>query len=244
MKLRQALLFAFAAPALLSCRPPAPTPVFADGELSPAAPNLRRLERSGFALAWLLPDISLASYNAVHLAYPDLRYRTPPRHSSRGALGHDNYSLSDGFTRELRSALEQSFHNEIAAASGWRPSAKREADLAEQTLEVRVSLVDLIVEVPLTQLAGDTLVFVESIGAITVVIDIYDAATRRPVARFADRRSISPVSGRTMQATPGPSLYEARRVFRLWARSLRLALVAIEAASASPAALATPVPTR
>ncbi len=242
MKLHHAVLFAFAALAFLSCGTPAPTPVLVDAILGSAAPDLQRLEQSGFSLAWMRPDVSLAGYERVHLVYPDVRYRTTPRYSSRAAFGADNYSFSEGFTMEFMSALEQSFRNELAAAGAWRPAAEPNAYEAEQTLVIRVSLIDLIVHVPLELLAGDTEAWVDSIGAVTVVIDLYDIPTQRIIARFAERRLVSPPSGRAIRANPGASLYEARQIFSLWARNLRLALEAIETAKGTTASLATPAP--
>ncbi len=242
MKMRHELLFALAVLTLLSCGTPAPTPVFVDGNLGQAAPDLQRLERSGFSLAWMRPDVSFAGYDRVHLVYPDVRYRTTPRYSSRAAFGADNYSLSEGFTMEFMSALEQSFRNELAAAGAWRPAAEPNAYEAEQTLVIRVSLIDLIVHVPLELLAGDTEAWVDSIGAVTVVIDLYDVPTQHIIARFADRRFVAPRSGRAIRANPGASLYESRQIFSLWARNLRLALEALETAKGTTVSRATPAP--
>ena len=242
MKPRQAVPFALAALALLSCSTPAPTPFFADGSLGPAAPDLQRLAKSGFSVGWLRPDVSFASYDAVHLVYPEVTYRTPPRSSSRRAFGRDNYPLSVGFTRDLMSALEQSFRDEMAAATGWRPTADAKADQGQGTLEIQVALVDLEVHVPLERLANDALAWVVSIGAVTVVIDLYDAPTHRMLARFAERRFIATASWRPIKATPGPSLYEARRIFLAWARSLRRVVETLESTAVPTASLTTPAP--
>jgi hypothetical protein len=224
----QAILLAFAALAIVGCRTQAPTPVFVDGNLGPAAPDLQRLEKSGFSRAWMRPDASFASYDGVHLMFPDVQYRTPPLYPPNAAFGLDNYSFSEAFTTEFMSALEQSFRNELTAEDGWRPTAPEpNAEQAQHTLVIRVSLINLIVHAPLELFAGDTFSWVDSIGSVTVVIDLYDPSNQRVVARFAERRLVAPASRRVMRANPGPTLYESRQIFQLWARKLRLALEAM-----------------
>ncbi len=230
MEIAWKVLCGISALALLSCARPAPTPVFAEGTLSPAHPDLRRLAKSGFSKAALRPDVSLASYDAIHLMYPNLRYRTPPRYSASEIFGQDNYSLGTYLTRDFKIALDQIFGDELTGANGWRPNNEPGADDSLQTLDIEVSLVDLVVHVPLARLPDSSVAWTESIGEVTVAIDLYDAPSRRLIARFAERRKIAPVSGRPAQARRGAAQYEARRIFRLWARSLRLALEAIEAA--------------
>lgn len=224
-----AVLVALSALALLACATPPPSPVFADSDPDrPVPEGMGRLERSGFRRAWARPDGALAHYDAVQLVYPDPTYRTPPRHASTGPPGRRNYSLSDAFVSELMSALEESFGRELTAPGGWQPEARQ----GGHALTVRVSLIDLVVNAPLARLAGDTESWIDSVGEVTVVIDLFDGQAKRWIARFAERDSIEPVSRRPIQATPGPALYEARRVFRWWARKLRLVLEALEASEA------------
>jgi hypothetical protein len=220
-----AVRVALSALALLACATPAPSPVFVDSDPDrPVPEGMRRLERSGFGAAWVRTDAALAHYDALRLVYPDMTYRTPPRQAFNGRLGWYNYALSEGLAREFKSALEESFGHELAAASGWRPEAAQ----GERVLTVRVSVVDLVVHAPLVLIADDTNTWVNSAGEATVVIDLFDEPAKRWIARFAERDSIEPVSTRPIQATPAPALYEASRVFRLWARKLRLLLEALE----------------
>jgi hypothetical protein len=228
---------AFALVCVVGCRTPPPSPVFAAADPSLQAPEgMQKLEKSGFALAWMRPDTSLSSYDALRMVYPEPKYRTPPRHPSTAEMGFDNYSFSDGFTREFMSVLERAFADETTSARRWRP----ETVAGQRALIVRVSLINLVVHAPLRQSAGDTFAWVDTIGDVTVMIDLYDPESESWLARFAERRSIEAFSERPVQATPGAALYESRRLFRLWARNLRLLLDALEAAeverlSAAPA---------
>jgi hypothetical protein len=112
--------------------------------------------------------------------------------------------------------LEQSFREEIAAAAAWQTADAR----GPGVLLARVSLVDLVLNTSLRHLGGDDLVWVDSVGQFTLVIDLYDSETGELLARAAERASIEPTSNRPMRAVAGATVYESKRIFGEWAKKL------------------------
>ena len=149
-----------------------------------SAEGLRPLEHAGFRQAWVRPGVSLARYRAVWLRYPGgIAYRNEPR-LVRPVLGHDNYPLSETVAAELMTTLKESFHSNLRRG-GWRYVTSAGPDV----LEIRVALVDLVMHAPLFNLGGDDLQWVDSLGELTLVIEVRDSETGQILQRLAERKA-------------------------------------------------------
>ena len=193
-----------------------PAPHYATDPAELAADGLRPVESSGFRKGWVRAGVSFDDYDAVWPLYRGLSYRHAPR-SPRAALGNTDYALPEDLEAVLLAALEEIFAEELTQSGGWRVANAQ----GSRAMAVVISLVDVVVHAPLTTPGGDDLVWIRRVADVTVVIELFDSQSGSVLARFAERQSVLPVSRRPIRATPGPTKYEMRRIFRAWAQALR-----------------------
>ena len=211
--------------ALAGCRSPAPTPA-ADPEANLTQDGLRPLVRSGFARAWVRPGTSFAEYDRFRARYEEISYRRPPG-SDRGMLGGiggDNFALPAGVKRSLEESLRTIFQTEITRGAEWRTVDANGAGV----LLVRVALGDLFVHAPIGTLGGDDLMWIDSLGEVTLLVELYDSETKELIGRLLERRAWTTGVNRPIRATVGAATYEAHRIFRAWAKRLRSLLDAMK----------------
>jgi len=194
-------------------------PAIATGTgVEPTPDGLYPLVHSGFAHAWMRPGASFAEYDQVLVHSGEITYRRPPKSSrvrARGFSG-DNYALPP----EMKKNLEESFRRSLEAELP-RP---REAGIEEEsrggTLLVRAILGDLVLHASLDALGGDNLIWMDSVGEVTLLIELYDAETRELVGRLLERRALDSGWDRPVRATVGSASFEAHRIFQDWAKRL------------------------
>ena len=91
---------------------------------------------------------------------------------------------------------------------------------AEGVLLIRPAIIDLEASAPDTRSAGRSYTFVDSAGAATLYIELYDSVTGEILARAVDRKADR--SHGTMQwASQVSNRSDAKRILRTWAGWLR-----------------------
>ncbi len=230
----RSFLLAGAAAALLAACASTPTPRFASGDDAALTEDgLRVVEGAGFQRAWVRPGVSFDEYDGIWLRYRDIAYRRPPRgsHGLVYGTGGDNYALSDGLYARITEDIHEIFGEELVG-EGFR--------LVEEggpgVLEARVGLIDLIVHGPLDARGGEDNTYMHSLGSVTVLVDLHDSVSGELIARVAERGGIAPATGRPIQASAGPAIYETRRLLRAWATRLRVLLRTMKNVDLSPGA--------
>ena len=194
--------------------------------------GLRALERTRFAHAWAKPGVSFERYDRVWLRYRDIAYREPPSpRKSRGGIygiSGSNYALSEDLNARIQDSMREIFAEELAGGGRWQADGS-----GEDVLDTRVGMIDLEIKTPLDRLSGEDNVYVDEIGAVTIVVDLYDSVTGELVLRVAERGVIGTQSHRPIQASAGPAIYETRRLLTEWATKLRRLLYALRAKAPS-----------
>lgn len=209
---------AISAALTVSCSLPPPEPAFATGDdFAITKDGLRRVERSGFQLAWLHPGASLADYDNFELIYAGATYRRPPRHRANARHGgQGGYALPEQVAEEFSGSLRRSFHDALTRA-GLRAT---ESAVGARGLVVQVALADLVINAPLRRSGDENVAWIHSIGAITVKVDLFDARSRERLGHFAERNEITSESTRPIRPDAGDAVYEMNRISRKWARQL------------------------
>ena len=201
-------------------------PRFAIGkEAELAQEGLSPLVRSGFARAWVRSETSFAKYDRIYVDCSEISYRRPPR-SDRAQIGGfdgDNFALPAEMKTNLEASCRRIFRAVVSRDDASASADERKAGV----LVVRVILGDLVVHAPLDVLGGDSLVWMDSAGEITILIELYDAETGGLIGLLLERRGLATGTNRRIRATAGAVTYEAHRVFRGWAESLRSLLDAM-----------------
>jgi hypothetical protein len=224
----QAAWLAALALSLSACLP-VPNPIFeADGESAPGADGLQRVHNSGFRVGWIRQDGWARRYEELAAQFVGISYRSPPRWAADDPPGRDDYALPGGAEGQLMASLAKIFGEELGREGGLPRVHAR----GPRVLLVRVALVDLVLHVPLAYFRPDDFFWIDSAGELTVVIELRDSTSDARLGRFLERAALVREGFGPIRATPGPVGYETRRIFRGWARNLRLVIGAMRAREA------------
>jgi hypothetical protein len=204
-----------------------PTPRFASGEdAALTRDGLRLVELSGFQRAWVRPGVSFTDYHGIRLHEQDIAYRQPPGSVRDRISGNitGNYSLTNHVRTSFSQYLVQIFAKEFGES---------ELDIVEETgpgvLDARVGLVNLVIRWPLDFLGGEYDHYVDSIGAVSIRVDLHDSVSGELIARVAERAEIDSGMSRPVQVSAGTAIHEVRRLLSGWATRLRLLLQEMQA---------------
>jgi hypothetical protein len=211
-KLRRVVLLALAATLAGGCGSP-PPPSFQTGrDVQPSNDGLLPLLDGRFDRAWALEGSSFDGFEAVWPVFIGIAHRAASNERSRQA----QHRLPEQLRDDLMDAIEDIFRKEIGK-KGWRLSGEK----GPGTLLARVSLTDLVLRTPIRQKgSGREILLVQSVGSLTVVVDLFDSEAGTHLARAGERRSIRTESGRAMRPIASVTRFEAGRIFRGWARKL------------------------
>jgi len=217
------------AASLAACTPP-PNPVFEAGsESALTSDGLQPVQHSGFRRGWIRQDAWARGYDEILGHFVGIAYRSAPKQAAGSPPGRDNYALPDGMEGLLMASLEGIFVEELGKPKGLRLAGAA----GPRVLLVRVVLMDLVVHVPLARVADDDLIWIDSAGELTVAIELRDSVTDERLARFLERDALAREGIGPIRGTPGPVGYEARRIFRRWARNLNGVIAAMQARDAA-----------
>jgi len=219
--------------ALVGCAAPPPTPGV-EPQAALTQDGLRPLARSGFARAWVRPGVSFARFDRIRTRYEGISYRRI-RGSGWGRIagsGGDDFALPGGVERALEGALRRIFQVAISRDGAWRMADASGAGV----LLVRVALADAVFHAPLGTLGGDDFLYLDSLGEITLLVELYDSESQQLIGRLLERRALTTGVRRPVRATVGDLTYEAHRMFRGWAEGLRALLAAMKQVQIASAA--------
>ena len=91
---------------------------------------------------------------------------------------------------------------------------------AAKAILIRPAIIDLEATAPDTQSGSRNYTFVDSAGAATLYIELYDSVTREILARAIDRKA-DRGHGRMQWSTRGSNRADAKQILRTWAGWLR-----------------------
>lgn len=183
--------------------------------------GLYRVADSKVAIAYLRPGADLASYRKIKLDLVNIAYKSPPR-GGRYRRAEGNFPLTPAEMDRVKREFREAFVQELAK-SRYEVVERPGPDV----LGLDAEIVDLVVRAPPEPTTGQSWVFVQSAGELTLVAELRDSMTGGTLARLADRRAVqSPGAGASglYYSTPVNNWADLRRLFQGWARLLREAL--------------------
>ncbi len=154
------------------------------------------------------PDLDLSGYSKLLPVDAGVHYKRPPRRIQR------EFPLTERQMAFVRDGLREEIAAEITRRGGWTFVAEPGPDV----LLIRGAIIDLVVTTPGSD-TGRSQTYSRSIGAATLVIEIYDSESLEILARIADRQEITHDST-SWRNDPITNRAAAKRTFRLWARKL------------------------
>lgn len=146
-----------------------------------AADGLVRVPDSTMAQAWVRPGVDLHAYTGLVLRSTEFRYQEPARR------GDNAYPVSD----EQKRAIEEVIPAEVAEKLADIANLELASAAGAHVLVLDIAVVDIVSHVP-PEPAGRGAMFVRTLGAATLAIELRDSVTGAVMARAIERRQISP----------------------------------------------------
>ncbi len=201
--------------AIAACAPMNPV-IETDG---PTYDGMIPVRDSGMKEAWVKPDINISSFRQILLLPAEVQFRAvrPGAGTSLSRSQDQDFPLSPADQKRLVDTVTAVFREELAQSRNLTLTTEPGAAV----LLVRISLLDIVSKVPPEE-PGRTEIFLDEIGAATLVLELQDSMSGETLARAVDRRAADPVDGLYGQGTLArvnsvTAWSEVRRVARRWA---------------------------
>ena len=182
-------------------------------------------EKGAFQETWVLPGASLAGVNKVYLWGAGFQYRDvgPARRTrSTFSSSNDEYGISEESRQMFEEVVAEAFQKEFAKGKNFQIVD----EIGPDTIIIRGGLADIISKVP-PEFVGRSEVYLASVGAATVVLEVIDAETGTVLAAAAERRAIETLNvrgGGMVQTNRASVRGDVSRWTRSMARRLRDAI--------------------
>ena len=182
--------------------------------------GLQRVIDSKAAVAYVKPDADFSRYDRFMILDCYVSFKKDWQKD----YNRDQSSLSSRVTdkdmERMRSDMAETFREvfveELTENDGYELVDAPAVDV----LLIRPAIIDLQASAPDTRSAGRSYTFVDSTGAATLFIELYDSVSGEILARAVDRKADR--SHGTMQwANRASNRQDAKRILRTWAGWLR-----------------------
>lgn len=177
---------------------------------------------SGMKEAWVKPDIDISGYQKMQLLPIEVQYRAvrPGTGTSRSRSNATEFPISPANQERLTTMVTEVFREELAKSRTLALATGPGPDV----LLVRVSLLDVVSKVP-PEGPGRTEIFLDEVGAATLVLELKDSMSGETLARAVDRRAAETPDGirgiGTVARTNSVTAWsDVRRVARRWASAV------------------------
>ena len=185
-----------------------------DAELS--FDGLHKVDNSKAELAWARPDLDLSGYSKILLGSVAFEYRTVTN-KGRSTLDRSTagpYIIDDKGRGKFEEVAAAAFSEELQKVQTFEFVSEPGPDV----LMIRVALLDVVSYVPQDAVTRSQ-IYLQSIGAATLVLELRDSETNAILARSIDRRAVEQ-QGVVREVTSVTTISEVRRLMRLWGKRL------------------------
>ncbi len=173
-------------------------------------------------MAWAKPEFDISSYTKIMLVGVGVAY-TPTKNRGRSERERQMggpYFIDDDARADFEDLVRQVFTEEMQKSERFELVRKAGPDV----MEIRGGLMDVESYVPedrFSRTAGQTNIFITSVGAATLVLELRDSETGAIMARSMDRRAAAPIGSSMIEANRATSAGEVTRLVRFWGTRLR-----------------------
>jgi hypothetical protein len=184
--------------------------------------GLKRVETKKIDALYVAEGATLEPYKRVYLVDCAVAFRKDwmrdynrdQRDLSRRVTDKDMQRIQDALSKEFKTVFTRELES-----GGYEITT----ELASDVLVLRPALVNLDVTAPDLNTPGMSYTIVRSAGAMTLYMEMYDAATNAKIAEVVDSRA-DPDSGMAQRANRTTNKAAADRILRHWADRLVKAL--------------------
>jgi hypothetical protein len=183
--------------------------------------GLHRVDNSQADLAWARPDFDISGYTKIMLVGAGIEY-APAKNRGRTSAERSRpgpYFIDDDARARFEALVAETFLDEIQNIQNFEIVTEPGPDV----MMVRGGLLDVESYVPQDPMAqtGRGGIYLSSVGAATLVLELRDSETGAILARSIDRRAAEQPGGMMFQSNRVTNASEVRRLIRFWARRLR-----------------------
>jgi hypothetical protein len=167
------------------------------------------------ALVWAEPGADLAQYDRIFLVDPYVAFKKNwQRNINRNSMTKVRTNDMERIKKAVKELFIEVFTEELEKG-GYNLTTDR----TEDVLVVRPAVIDLDVYAPDIQTSSRSASFSDSVGSMTLYLELYDAETDDLIAKAMDAKADRGTG--VMQWATGPSNRAAgKRMMRPWAQAL------------------------
>jgi len=143
--------------------------------------GLREVRARNFEAAFIRPGVNFGAYHKLRVNELELAYRTPDRSQNEFPLGEDQKT-------RLRAAMAVAFGKELGELRHLGLVTEPGPDV----LDLNVRLQDIVARSPGTRVGsvGRGAFAIETVGEMTLVLELRDSQSEEVLARAFDRRAV------------------------------------------------------
>jgi hypothetical protein len=170
---------------------------------------------------WMREDFDLSPYRKIALQGAGINYR--PVNDVRTTYPTTSSAREFPIDEKGRAAIQDIFTEEFTKVLGKQSRFEVVEEPGPDVLMVRGALLDVVSRVPPEPL-GRNNIYIASVGAATLVIELRDSETAAPLLRAVERREADR-NDMMIWSNPVTNLNEVRRLANSWARRLSESLI-------------------
>ena len=182
--------------------------------------GLQRVINSNAAIAYIKPDADFSGYDRVMIldCYVAFKkdWQRDFNQKNRSMSGRITDKDMERMKNDMAESFREVFVEELTQNDGYELTDEPAGDV----LLIRPAIIDLEATAPETRTAGRSYTFVDSAGAATLYVELYDSVSGEILARAIDRKA-DRGHGRMEWSTGSSNRAAARRILSTWAGWLR-----------------------
>ena len=179
--------------------------------------GLYEIENSVAAKAWAKPDLDLTPYSKIMVEGAGVEYR-PGGETSRTTMSRSSLGPFE-LTEKQKAGFEELVKETLLDELGKSERFTLVQEPGPDVLLIRGALLDVVSYVP-PEPMGRNEIYLNTIGEVTLVLEIRDSTTESILARAIDRSVVGDEFGMT-RSNQVRNAAEVRRVIRSWTSTLR-----------------------
>ena len=163
------------------------------------------------------PDIDWSLYTQIMLDPATVAFR---RHWQRDQNRYHSFKVRAKDMERIRTEMSELFDDVFTKELGESGGYTVTDQTGDDVMRIKPAIIDLDVNAPDTMNSpGRTTQFTESVGKMTLKLEIYDSVTGDLIALLSDRRE-APRRGYMQWTTSVTNRAEAQRMLQRWAKDL------------------------
>lgn len=179
--------------------------------------GLHRVDNAKSQKVWIKPEIDLSRYDKLMVESAGIEYRHA-KATSRYDRNADSFPLDEKQKARFEESVREVFTEELSKLESFTLTDEP----GPGVLKITAALIDVVSKIPPDIMSARSSVYLNDLGAATLVLELSDSRTNEALARVADRRNVEPVV--MQESTSVTNAVEVKRSMRVWGSRIRTSL--------------------